>query len=161
MIHYFEGQTEENRTEEIRKFKLACPEYYDCPENLAVLKVYLSNKELPILTDTLAAGFLLSRNSLIKKPTKLRTDDSNAPGRTGRMTTAEKQEEERKISQAHEDRKAAINKVARQRERKEAEIRIGQYQEYRLGKVDHAATQMARQRMLAELDKSNPKETLC
>jgi hypothetical protein len=158
MIHYFEGQTEENRADEIRKFKLVCPEYYDCPENLVVLKQYLAAKDLPILTDTLAAGFLLSRNNLIKKPIKLRTDDSNAPGRTGRMTTAEKQEDERKIAQANEDRKAAINKVARQRERREAETRINQYQEYTNGKVNHAKTQTARQRMLAELDKSNPRE---
>jgi len=74
------------------------------------------------------------------------------------MTTAEKQEEERKITQAHEDRKAAINRVARQRERREAETRINQYQEYTNGKVNHAKTQTARQRMLAELDKSNPRE---
>jgi hypothetical protein len=155
---YYENQTTEQRREEFRLFLLAVPEFHDTPENRQVIETYLDQNNLPFLKDTWAAGFILNRNALVKKPTKLRRDDINLPGRTGKMTTAEKHEEALKIQQQHEDRKTSINNAVKRRERKEAETRIGQYQEYRLGKVDHAATQMARQRMLAELDKTNPRE---
>jgi len=157
-IHYFEGQTQQHRDEEYRKFRHLVPEFHNTDSNFEILKAYLAEKDLPFLCDTLSAAFVICRSKLAVKPVKFRTDDINAPGRTGQMTTAEKQEEERKITQAHEDRKAAINRVARQRERREAETRINQYQEYTNGKVNHAKTQTARQRMLAELDKSNPRE---
>jgi hypothetical protein len=157
-IYYPPDQTEAQRAEEIRKFKFVCPEYFDTPENLAVLKQYLSASSLPILADTLCAGFLLNRNNLAKKPNKLRIDDVNLPGRTGKMTVIEKREDEQKAEQAREDRKSSINKATRQRERRESEIRIGQHQEYTNGKVNHAKTQTARQGMLAELDRTNPKE---
>jgi hypothetical protein len=157
-IYYPPDQTEAQRAEEIRKFKFVCPEYFDTPENLAVLKQYLSASSLPILTDTLCAGFLLNRNNLVKKPTKLRLDDSNAPGRTGRATIAEKQAENDRVAKEQADLKAKVNNVVKQRERREAEANIAQHREYRAGRIDWAKTREEQQKMTAELDRTNPRQ---
>ncbi|SRR5258706_9570608 len=161
MAIYLENQIPEQRKEEFRLFLLAVPEFYNIPENRAVIEEYLSTNDLPYLKDRWCAGYLLNRKRLLTKDQRFRPDDLNGPSKSGRLSVADREAENRKIQQAKDERVAAINSATKRRERKEAEIRIGQYQEYRLGKVDHAATQMARQRMLAELDKSNPKETLC
>jgi hypothetical protein len=158
MAIYIENQTAEQRKEEFRLFLLAAPEFYNIPENRAIIEQYLDENNLPFLKDTWAAGFILNRNKLVKKPNKPRLDDANLPGRSGAMTAAEKREEEQKAEQAREDRKSSINKATRQRERREAETRIGQHQEYTNGKVNHARTETARQRMLVELDRTNPRE---
>jgi hypothetical protein len=155
-IDYFPGQTEEHRAEEIRQFKLACPEYYDCPENLAILKTYLSEKDLPVLTDTLCAGYLLTRSKLVKKSTKLRLDDANAPGRSGRMTIAEKQADNDRIAKEQADLKAKVNNVVRQRERREAEANIAQHREYRAGRIDWAETREVQAQMTNKLNQANP-----
>ena len=90
------------------------------------------------------------------KSTKLRPDDSNLPGRSGRMTTAEKQEEEKKVIQAREDRKTALDNTAKRRERLQEEAKIAQHRVVTNGRINWAATRNEQQRMTDQLNRSNP-----
>jgi hypothetical protein len=89
------------------------------------------------------------------KSVKLRTDDINSPGRTGKLTNAEKQEEERKIAKAREDRKATIDNAATRRARLEAEARIAQHRVVTNGRVNWAATRTEQKRMTDDLNRPN------
>src|SRR5258706_1913815 len=80
------------------------------------------------------------------KSVKFRTDDINSPGRTGKLTNAEKQEEENKAIKERENRRAAIDNTATKRARLEAEARIAQHRVVTNGRINWAATRTEQKR---------------